>query len=128
MLFSEGNNLWWGGGGIFPGREEWKTLPKLLIPLFSSFFSDLPPPLPPFHSTCWHVFLGECVTFNKLLYLKTWWFDGPTLLSLGTLVPEAPCWMFYQTMCQQFYCRFDTDNMVSASTLIQYHTQKQIHT
>ena len=128
MLFSEGNNLWWGGGGFFQvGRNEKPCLNCLSL-YFPVFFLTSPHPFPLSTQLVDMFFLGECVTFNKLLYLKTWWFDGPTLLSLGTWVPEAPCWMFYQTMCQQFYCRFDTDNMVSASTLIQYHTQKQIHT
>ena len=43
------------------------------------------------------------------------------LLSLGTILPEAPWYVFYATRCQ-VYCRFDTDDMAFASTLILYHT------
>ena len=39
------------------------------------------------------------------------------LSNLGTVVPESPCYVFYATRCQ-FYCRFDTDDMAFASTLI----------
>ena len=45
--------------------------------------------------------------------------------SLGTLIPEAPCYVIYATR-HQVYCRFDTD-MAFPSTLIWYHTQKQTH-
>ena len=47
--------------------------------------------------------------------------------SLGTLVPEAPCYVFYETR-GQVYCRFDTEDMVYGNTLIWYHTHKQMHT
>ena len=43
------------------------------------------------------------------------------LLRFDTLVPEAPCFVFYATS-SQVYCRFDPDDMVFASTLIWYHT------
>ena len=44
------------------------------------------------------------------------------LLSLGTLVPEAPCFVFDVTR-RRIYCKFD--DMAFASTLIWYHTHKK---
>ena len=49
------------------------------------------------------------------------------MLRLGTLVPEELCPVFYATRCQ-VYCRFDTDDMVFASTLIWYYIQKHTDT
>ena len=49
------------------------------------------------------------------------------LSSLGTLLPEAPCYAFYATR-NQIYCRSDTDHMAFAGTLIWYYsTHKQMH-
>ena len=49
------------------------------------------------------------------------------LSSFGTLVLQAPCYVFYATRCQ-VYCRFDTNDMAFPSTLIWYYTLKQILT
>ena len=49
------------------------------------------------------------------------------LLSLGTLLPEAPCYVFYATM-HQVYCRFDTDGMAFSGILILYKTHTHTHT
>ena len=43
------------------------------------------------------------------------------LSSLGTLLPEAPCYAFYATR-NQVYCRSDTDHMAFAGTLIWYYS------
>ena len=46
---------------------------------------------------------------------------------LDTLVPAAPFCVFYGTR-NQIYRSFDTYNIVSATTLIWYHINVQIHT
>ena len=45
------------------------------------------------------------------------------LSSFGTLAPAAPCYAFY-AIRHHIYCRFDTDDMVFAITLICYHAHK----
>ena len=50
-----------------------------------------------------------------------------TLSSLGSLISESPCYVFYVTK-YQVYCRLDRDDMAFASTLIWYHTYKKINT
>lgn len=44
------------------------------------------------------------------------------LSNVDTLVPEAPCSMFYATK-GQVYCRFKTDDIAVAIILIWYHIQ-----
>ena len=46
------------------------------------------------------------------------------MFSLGTLVLTAPCCVFYATR-NQIYWRFETDDMVLASTLIWHQTYRQ---
>ena len=48
------------------------------------------------------------------------------LTSLGNLVPEAPCYVFY-AIRRYADAMFDTDGM-DFGTLIWYLTHKQIHT
>ena len=48
-------------------------------------------------------------------------------LNFDTLVPEAPCFVFYATR-SKVYCWFVPNDMTFASTLIWYHTRKQIYT
>ena len=43
-------------------------------------------------------------------------------MHLGTLVPEAPCCVFF-VIRHRIYWRFDIDDMVFANTLIWYHTR-----
>ena len=50
-----------------------------------------------------------------------------TYRAFSTFVSETPCYVFYATR-RQVYCRFDTDDIAFASTLIWHHTQEQIHT
>ena len=56
-----------------------------------------------------------------------YWYEDLHLSSLGNLVPESSCHLFYATRHQVYY-RSDTDDMAFASTLIWYHSHKQIHT
>ena len=80
--------------------------------------SNPPAPLPPKPcSFCCLASLAECVCiilFNDIMDLN--------LLSLSTLVPVSPCCVFHATK-HQIYWRFEMNDMVSASTLIWYHTQ-----
>ena len=68
-------------------------------PLFQIFSNPHAPPPPPLVS------LADFVTMD--LHLS----------NLGTYAPEAPCCVFYATR-RQVYCRFDTDDMSFASTLV----------
>ena len=49
------------------------------------------------------------------------------LLSLGTVVPEGPCNVFYASR-HQVYSRFDIDDMTFGGILVWCYTHKQIHT
>ena len=44
------------------------------------------------------------------------------MFSLGTIVPEGPCCVFYATKHRVYWCL--THNVVCTSTLIGYHTHK----
>ena len=48
-------------------------------------------------------------------------------LNFDTLVPEAPCFVFHATR-SKVYCWCVPNVMTFASTLIWYHTRKQIYT
>ena len=48
------------------------------------------------------------------------------LSNFGTLLPEAPCYVFDPTR-HQIYCRFDTDDMSFVSTLFDF-THTNTHT
>ena len=110
----------------------------LLTSLLFNFFPILlhPRPTLSFSCFCCLLFLAECVIVLHLMCYFTSWYGKPTaddmtnlqlmiwqtyMSSLGTLAPEASCYVFYGTMCQ-VYCRFDTDDMAFASALIWYYT------
>ena len=50
----------------------------------------------------------------------------PNLSSVGALVTEEHCCVFYAAR-YQIYCRFDTNNMTFVSTLIWDHIQTNMH-
>lgn len=103
------HNLWF--------QHSWQTIanPPILwrLPiLLSPVFQILPNPLP--HYFCCLVSLTKCVITPHLTCYFALWYYGP---KLGTLVQATPCFVLY-TIRHQIYCRFDTDDMSFASTLI----------
>ena len=75
--------------------------------------SPSPPPLPTVFVWLNMWLLNDMVDLN--------------FLNFDTLVPEAPCFVFYATR-SKVYCWFVPNDMTFASTLIWYHTCKQIYT
>ena len=105
-----------------------KTLLYYLSPLFVKILSNSPclQPLTPNPKYLFLLFvsLGEWVIAPHLMcYFTLIWLDIMDLhmSSLGTLVPEGPCCVFYATRYQVYW------NLIPcvffASTLICYHTQ-----
>ena len=70
----------------------------------------------------------ECPLSLSLCYFAIWYYECNGIMdlnmwSLGALVLEGPCNLFYATRCQ-VYCGL-THGMFSASALIWYLTHKQ---
>ena len=105
-----------------------RTLPPSVT--YHPSFKLFPTSPPSTHSFCCLVSLTECVTLPDLMlfYFVILW-TWTCREGLGTLVPAAPCCVFYATR-NQIYQRFDKDDMVFASFcfLISHthiHTEKK---
>ena len=117
----------WSKKKTFPNGQDWQRVlnflfyedPPILPAHFFQIFSN---PHPSQHSCfCYLVSWDECVIVPHLMMCYF------TLSSLGFLISESPCYVFYVTK-YQVYCRLDRDDMAFASTLIWYHTYKKINT
>ena len=97
-----------------------------------------PPPPPPFLfqilsnttqtcSFCSLISLAECVIMPHLTYYLLNDNMDLNLLSLGTLVPAARCFVFY-LLRHQIYWRFGTNDTVFGSSIICYCTHRLAHT
>ena len=86
-----------------------------------------PPPFSDFvqHPAIFVLSLAECVITPQLCFFLL--HDILNLLSLGTLVLAPPCCVFHATS-PRIYRRFDTCDMVFASTLTLFQVHRQTHT
>ena len=89
--------------------------PTKLLLLFSNLSNPLTPTL----------FVVLFVWLTVWSHQKEWVILlNDIIFRLGTLVLTAPCCVFYATR-NQIYWRFETDDMVLASTLIWHQTYRQ---
>ena len=81
------------------------------------------PILPSLHFLllCFFDWVSDCATSDVLFYLMTLWIYK--IPSLGTLLGQGTCSVFYATRCQ--FTEVQHMTWLFASTLILYHTHKQ---
>ena len=92
----------------------------LRLPFFPNFVHPSP------CSFCCLISLAQCIIPPHPCY-SVYWYYRPKLVESWYLSTVAPCYAFHVTR-HQIYWRFDTEDMVFASTQIWYHSHRQTYT